>query len=145
MSHRLRIEWTGRSGPHGGKPSLQDNVSVFNCDVVDGRLVIPPEAQRLIGRKHPNAVAVRKIEWLDGKPEGYKCGAKTEEEAEEISAQVNAEADLAMKILEGTEPEPQPSVEDLIRMYGPNGPVEVIGRVEGDQEVFDGRCGSEGA
>lgn len=110
----------------------------FECHIEDGRIVFPPDALRIIMGKHPT---FRKIpggsDWIGERPDVYACGAMTEEEAEAISKQDNAVADLAMQIMAGSEPERLPTIEETLRLYGPPAEVKVIGKVVGDEERFD--------
>lgn len=111
----------------------------FECHIEDGRVVFPPDALRIIMGKHPT---LRRIpggaEWIGDRPDVYACGALSDDEAQEISKKDNEVADLAMQIMnDAVEPETQPSVEDILRLYGPPAKPKVIGQVVDGEERFE--------
>ena len=124
--YRLWIVWVESRKDGDGKSRLHQVGETFFCHEKDGALVIPPDAQRLMHRRHPRAMSVKAVEWLGKKPDHlFKCGARTEEEAEEQSRQANALGDIAMSLLADTEPAPKPTIRDLCAPA--EGPIKILG------------------
>jgi hypothetical protein len=134
-NYTLRIDTRTRAAP--GKPGSLAQVT-FTVPAVDGQLQFPPNALRIIFGRHPDYQKASKFEWAGEKPDVFACGALTEEEARILSKQAEDQADLAMKILEEqVEPEPKPTLKDIVAMHMPSGPVKVIGQVVDGEERFE--------
>jgi len=129
--YKLKIEWRVYERDEDGQHVVQSLEKTFACTVVGGQLQIPADALRII-HKRAGSLGTKSVEWVGEKPPVFKCGALSEEEAALLSQKANAEADLAMRLLEETEPEAAPTIKDLI---GGNGAVRVIGEADYENDV----------
>lgn len=137
---RLHIVWIESVLQPDGSRAMETKENVFVCSEQDGRLVIPPDADRLMRREYPRAMSVKTVEWIGDAPTHlYKCGAKTDEEAAQLSQQANSQAEFAMSLLNDTEPEAKPNVMDMFRPK--EGPIHVIGEadIENDAPLLNKR------
>jgi hypothetical protein len=130
--YTLKLCWRTYGRDDDNNYGVQQNEGTFVCTVVDGRLQLPAVAQRIIG-KRAGSLGVTSMEWVGERPTAYKCGALTEEEAALLSEKANAEADLAMRLLDETEPERQPSLGELVAPA--EGPVKIIGEADYENDV----------
>jgi hypothetical protein len=133
--YRLWIVWIESRKGDDGKHRMVQIGQTFFVPEKDGALIFPPDAARLMHRRHPKAMSVKTVEWLGEKPDHiFKCGAQTEEEAAEQSDKVNAEGDLAMTLMMASEPEARPSIRELCAPT--EGPVRILGPANsGDTEA----------
>jgi len=132
--YKLKIVYRVWAPKEGGVDyAMQEKEGIFTCTVEDGRLLIPPEAQRIIHKRAKGVLGVNSMKWIGERPDVFKSGVLTEEQAAMLSDQYNTEGDLAMKLLDETEPEEAMSIMGLL---GPSeGEIKVIGEADYETDV----------
>lgn len=117
-NYTLRIVWLGFDDVDG-KKVIGRHEEEFLCTVNGGALHIPPNALRLLHRKHPEAISVKSVQWVGDRPDIYRCGALSEEEAQELCDAAQLQGDIGMQLMGKTEPETKLTLKDLARQTAP--------------------------
>lgn len=130
--YTLRLTWRVYAPNAEGQHAVQEREGTFPCTVENGQLLIPADAQRII-HKRGGSLGTTSMGWVGEQPKVFKCGALTEDQAAELSKKANDLAEIAMNLLDQTEPLPQEGIDALI---GPReGPVKIIGEADYKHDV----------